>query len=59
MVFLAAVMMAGRMRRTIGEIAESNPHVVVDWTRDDDRYRDTEDDMHRGQGVEVSILQED
>jgi hypothetical protein len=59
MVLLAAVMTTGQMMGTIGEIAESNPHVVVDWTRDGDRYQDTEDDMHCGQGVEVAILQED
>jgi hypothetical protein len=59
MVFLAAVMMAGRMRRMIGEIAKSNPHVMVNRTRDGDGYAETEDAMHRGQGIDIAILKEE
>ena len=55
MVLLAAMMMAGR---TIGEIAESDSHAMVNRTRDGDGNADTEDDMHRGQGIDVAIPKE-
>jgi hypothetical protein len=32
---------------------------MVDWTWDGDRYADTEDNMHRSQGIDVAIPKEE
>jgi len=42
--------------RTVGEVAQSNPHIVVDRTGDRQGDRDTEDRMRHGQRVDISVL---
>ena len=54
MVLLAALMMMVA-RRTVGKVTKSDPHIVVHRTRNRDSDADAEDDMHRGQCVEVAI----